>query len=1834
MLATLILGCTLLLFVTPSLQQQCINNPDAPGTCLGLEGAILSPGLHAGCNDDNVATTDLCLALMIFNPETNSSSPQCECVNYCTLSCDDQNSCTTDEAILLANGTCACDYKYTVSELCPAPTLPSLPVCTVSNNCVLTNLSLGMCQPFPNGTNSSFQATHSGCNDCDPGTVDLCLMCDYGNNGTYFCQCEYIEIPGYCNNDATCDDGNACTIDVCSNSTHTCQHSALDCNDGTQCTVDYCDSQYGCRNEALICNDNSLCTTDSCDAISGCQFVSISCDDSVACSIDTCDPAIGCHHTANNSFCGDTNFCVQSQCDYLNITGLTNTTGCVVFSTDCSDDIACTFDYCLPQGNGSCQHALTDLHGHYSCSDGFSCTTDICAPSDPSANSITGCIYVPNNSSCSAPYTCQYAFCDTNGDGHDLETGCIIRDTPGFCSDGASCSDDFCAPNVQLDLNVDPTTGCAHVLNSGQCDDSYSCTFDVCAPQSEFALPLTGCINVQQNSSCNDNVTCTLDVCIAQNASNVDQLSGCSFLPQNNSCTTEHECAVTFCDPVLGCVLVPDDSRCVDAFACSTDTCSLELGCQHVYHNDQCNDGFSCTTDICGPFAADIHGPHVYTNTSTGCSYLLINSVCQSNLVGCATGTCIGASYVNIPTAVPGVGYSFINSSGCLLQFFDSSCDDHINCTADVCNPVQGCLYSNPAELCPASDVCNNVICNTTAAACTSSAVDCDDLNPCTADFCTTEGNLGCYHILNESCCNTNSDCISMNPLFACLDTATCTNHTCHFTPLTCDDRLACTDDSCDFQLGCQHMPHCNPAPFDNITCALSYCNESAGGLCLPVNPTYCDDNIDCTSEFCYGIDSNTSQGYSCNIDTGCCRLTNNDLCVTPPCNNPADTTCTVDRGCIFVPYGQSEIDALCQPNACQVAHCNITVGNVETGCYFESIPNCCLSDVECDDGNECTRDTCNFESHTCNPHVATREAEQCEDNNACTIDNTCCDGVCKGRAVDCSDNDICTLDSCVALGSSTVNYVCKHSCDSVVQQRNPQCQCCEDCDCPDRAAPHCISIVLPTPAGIAFGSTEYVNTTRTCGCVPDYSIDQQRQVQSNCREGYTCVATLIAPRKKRAFASDEFEVEHDQTRISFIYNGSATPLSVIGLCAPVATPLDLDTFANIVEPMVTIDESNGVHQCDSNNPLNTCPRGTCLSAGFYTTFFASLQTYHFVVDTCLAPIHTGYPCFFQLPCTYGVCSILVATSEYVCTGSQLACDTTADCPQHAKDSERCTDGVCTTRSLPLVAPAASCAEANCYSDEICRLVGDSYQCIGCTHNGNLESYYSIGCSLDTDCPCWNQVCDASTHSCVTPASLGEPCNFSLPLPGGGDGAVVQARSCAAGLVCVSTHGSMTSFCAECETSENCGQGHFCNQEGRCEDGCSCDNECDDGNPCTSECCTNDGQCHYTCIASDACRASGCCTTSGECLGPTPIDIQTNGNYIIVQTNTSRLASCNPASHVCSAPYCGDGVVQWFEQCDQGSQNNDNHIAGQCTTSCTIYVAPTLAPTPAPTPTPVGGCLNNADCIVGPSLLCNNFLSPGVCSNNVSTSCTVGVSCPGVAQCVPLLVCNGDLTTTCATDGDCIVASAGIACISLPQVCSDPAGSCFAQQTGSCLYPCIAVQLGTCSCLGNQNCAPGYTCDTNVFQCFPVLFELIDTNTTTAEPASSSDSDAAMQSSDTSIGSTNNNDTVSSSSDSGVIAKEEEEDDDDYDDEDDTDLWWLWLILGIVVFLLLFGIAYYFARPRRYNTRQLHQQQQMPMYYGAQPGYASQYSSQQNYYPPPPQQQQPSPQFANYLHQQ
>ena len=71
-----------------------------------------------------------------------------------------------------------------------------------------------------------------------------------------------------CADDADCDDGIACTRDVCIAGTY-CSNAADNsrCADGVFCNgIEVCEPGMGCRpGAALRCNDDSVCTIDSCD---------------------------------------------------------------------------------------------------------------------------------------------------------------------------------------------------------------------------------------------------------------------------------------------------------------------------------------------------------------------------------------------------------------------------------------------------------------------------------------------------------------------------------------------------------------------------------------------------------------------------------------------------------------------------------------------------------------------------------------------------------------------------------------------------------------------------------------------------------------------------------------------------------------------------------------------------------------------------------------------------------------------------------------------------------------------------------------------------------------------------------------------------------------------------------------------------------------------------------------------------------------------------------------------------------------------------------------------------------------------------------------------------------------------------------------------------------------------------------------------------------------------------------------------------------------------------------------------------------------------------------
>jgi sugar lactone lactonase YvrE len=95
-----------------------------------------------------------------------------------------------------------------------------------------------------------------------------------------------------------CDDGKPCTKDLCDTKTGACSYTPLaassDCSDGLLCTTgDVCDDKGACAGTVTDCDDSNVCTDDSCDAGSGkCLHApnTGACDDGDQCTeLDRCE---------------------------------------------------------------------------------------------------------------------------------------------------------------------------------------------------------------------------------------------------------------------------------------------------------------------------------------------------------------------------------------------------------------------------------------------------------------------------------------------------------------------------------------------------------------------------------------------------------------------------------------------------------------------------------------------------------------------------------------------------------------------------------------------------------------------------------------------------------------------------------------------------------------------------------------------------------------------------------------------------------------------------------------------------------------------------------------------------------------------------------------------------------------------------------------------------------------------------------------------------------------------------------------------------------------------------------------------------------------------------------------------------------------------------------------------------------------------------------------------------------------------------------------------------------------------------------------------------------
>jgi len=383
------------------------------------------------------------------------------------------------------------------------------------------------------------------------------------------------------------------------------------------------------------------------------------------------------------------------------------------------------------------------------------------------------------------------------------------------------------------------------------------------------------------------------------------------------------------------------------------DTCCVPGGCVDISTDDShCGD---CTTSC---DAAEVcEGGDCHCGGSGG-------PICQ------AAETCCTDECANLQT-------SEAHCSGC-----DLPCDPGETCESGTCR----CGGSGPDcsgdQTCCGSDCvdtnsdngncgdCGNVCdpgetCESGTCRCGGSGSDCDAPEECCGTQCrntqTDNNHCGGCNITcdpGESCVTAGCKCGGTGP--DCSAPEECCGTKC----LDCNDDATCTDDSCDVPSeSCVHWPDhnsCSDAQWCNGPEQCDPPNGAPGTGCRAGTAPDCSDGVACTDDSCSEIgdnceftanDSNCDDGQYCNGVETChvtlgCQPGPGDPCPGTPCN-----TCQEDTDSCFDPPGTP-----CTDDAMFCTGPELCDGS--GACTSQGFP--------CNDGVDCTVDSCDETTDTC----------------------------------------------------------------------------------------------------------------------------------------------------------------------------------------------------------------------------------------------------------------------------------------------------------------------------------------------------------------------------------------------------------------------------------------------------------------------------------------------------------------------------------------------------------------------------------------------------------------------------------------------------------------------------------------------------------------------------------------------------------------------------------------------------------------------------------------------------------------------------------------------------
>lgn len=1005
--------------------------------------------------------------------------------------CDDGYTCTVDTCAggicmrtisttvctddgLFCNGGSACSPTSASADAVTGCAATPPPDCTDGSTC--TNDSCDevtdSCSNVPNDAMCDDGLFCTGLEHCAPGTTgadaDGCVSgaapsCDDGFDCTTdACDaasdaCVSSPVHASCDDGLVCDGVEQCAPGAAGADGRGCVDGTMpSCDDGAACTMDVCsESAGGCTHvgsdalcsDGLYCDGVERCAPGAGADVRGCVAgVSIGCaDDGFACTTEACDETtMGCTSMPDSSSCGTGTVCTAASGDPAS--GCTPGRTCTT-AADCDDSNVCN-------GAEACVSGICRAGTNLACADSVSCTTDSCDP-------IAGCRHVASDAICDDHLVCN------GNETCDVALGCRPGVAP-ICNDGISCTADSCS---------EAAAGCVHTTNDAVCSNGTFCD------GAERCVAGLGC-QAGAPPSCSDGISCTTDACSAAS-------DACTHTAVDALCSNAQYCdGVETCSATLGC-RPGMPVNCNDGLACSDDTCvEATDSCNHSYNAANCGAGQVCTAtgcatgQACTAATASVCNDGQFCNGVETCSSTTsVPGTCQPGTavdcndgMTCTTDVCSNAmsscTYAawdrdmdGFPDATcAGLGNDCNDLDPNVHPGMTETCDGvDRNCDGDPNNGLDGTgeACNTPSDCCTGactSGICTlpSTTCHRTQALCTTSADCCSGRCSLTVDGSHRCAVVGGCDIAGEAC-TTAADCCSTGCVGGvCSDTATC-----HTQGTSCTSNAQCCSNICSGGICATAGSGCEvdgEICSSNGNCCSGFCTGGrcathdtcrAGGEICSVDGDCCDGGCDPTTHRCELLGSCSVSGEPCTGQRDCCSALCADagsgvrICQHLDGCRPYGEICTADSNCCSGECSTAD--------AVGVRRCVNPPGCVDPGeiCAQGGSNDCCvlrsrgctptgLGVSRCNDSANCIPlgDTCEFSAQCCDGADCLLDGSgvrRCStmcigEGFACLADSDCCEGVCLDGFCNPSSSGCTPIG--VACGASS--ECCSLNCDSV----------------------------------------------------------------------------------------------------------------------------------------------------------------------------------------------------------------------------------------------------------------------------------------------------------------------------------------------------------------------------------------------------------------------------------------------------------------------------------------------------------------------------------------------------------------------------------------------------------------------------------------------------------------------------------------------------------------------------------------------------------------------------------------------------------------------------------